>query len=492
MLRRVAVTLLVLASIAGFLAVGGGAPAVYASALSAPTPGSSAETALPVPSSPTTVALGQRIWYGFQYAGDDSPILIDMSAAPGGSANFAVYTPGDTATPVGRGSPQTMTRRQADGTIEETLLYGGDLIWSGSFRSPGVYYVVVEQHGPTGATINLKVTGSGVSAIPGAAAQPVVAAAPTVAVAACTPIAPPKTLSADGPGSTPGQALPLPTEGAYLLSVGQRAWYAFQYTGDGSQILIDLRATPDKSASFAVYTPDNTRTPVGRGSQQTTTRRLPNGASEEVTLYGGDLVWSGSFRSPGAYYVAVDQRGVNPSTFWLGISGRGVSGGQTVKSLPSSFPPGPICAPLPTPAPASETLSAGGPGTTPGRALPLPTDGVYVLPVGQRAWYGFQYAGDGSQILIDLHATPDNSASFALYTPDNLETPVGRGSRQTTTRRRADGALEEVTLYGGDLIWSGSFLSPGTYYVAVDQTGPDPSTITMKVTGTGVATPPTN
>ncbi len=263
MIRRVIATLAVLTLIGSFLAVCGGALAVHASSAYAPAPGSSADSALPIPSLPTTVAVGQRIWYGFQYAGDGSPILIDMSAAPGGSANFSVWTSdnvrnwaaGQGESPVGRGSQQARGVRP----------YGDDLIWSGSFRSPGVYYVVVDQTGLVPATINLKVTGSGVSAIPGPAAQ---AATPTAgaaqatgvpAAAVCAPIAPPETLAVGGPGSAPGQALPLPSESAYLLPAGQRAWYAFQYNGDGSQILIDLRATPDNSANFAVYTPGTLR-----------------------------------------------------------------------------------------------------------------------------------------------------------------------------------------------------------------------------------------
>ncbi len=108
------------------------------------------------------------------------------------------------------------------------------------------------------------------------------------------------------------------------------------------------------------------------------------------------------------------------------------------------------------------TVPAVGPGNGPDQALPLPSDREYILIEGQQAWFAFQYNGDGSQILITMSATPEDSAKFAVYPPDNTTTPVGWGARQTTTRRKADGTLEEVTLYGGDLVWSGSFRSPGT------------------------------
>jgi hypothetical protein len=282
----------------------------------------------------------------------------------------------------------------------------------------------------------------------------------------------------------------LPSDKAYLLAVGQRAWYAFQYSGDGSPILIDVRATPDDSANFAVYTPGDLATPVGRGSQQTTTRQNADGTLDETTLYGGDLVWRGNFRAPGLYYVAVEQSGPNPSTIELGINGSGVSGSQPLSALPGNAPSGPVCVPAPTPAPTPAPVPAGGPGSSPNTALPLPSDRSYVLARGQGVWYAFQYSGDGSPILIQMSEAPRDSAGFAVYTPGNLAAPVGRGSRQTITRRNADGVLEETELYGGNLIWSGSFPSPGTYYVSVVQADPNPSTIRFKISGSGVSAPP--
>jgi hypothetical protein len=51
-------------------------------------------------------------------------------------------------------------------------------------------------------------------------------------------------------------------------------WYAFQYAGDKSRIVVDMNATPGGSANFAIWTKGNvqswqstgTENPVGRGA----------------------------------------------------------------------------------------------------------------------------------------------------------------------------------------------------------------------------------
>jgi hypothetical protein len=118
----------------------------------------------------------------------------------------------------------------------------------------------------------------------------------------------------------------------------------------------------------------------------------------------------------------------------------------------------------------------------PDSAMALPSGGQ-MLAVGQRVWYAFQYAGDGSQILVDMSAQPGGSASFAVWTPDDVrnwaqgggEKPIGRGT--------------DNPFYNDDLVWSGNFNTAGTYYIVVDQTGGAPATINLHVTGSGVAAP---
>jgi LPXTG-motif cell wall-anchored protein len=101
---------------------------------------------------------GQRNWYVFRYAGDNSPIQIRLS---GSNAQFSVWTQSDvqnaqgdfgaTANPVGRSSANSN--------------FGGDQYWTGSFNAPGNYYIMVEttNGGQNTGNYTLSVTGSGVS-----------------------------------------------------------------------------------------------------------------------------------------------------------------------------------------------------------------------------------------------------------------------------------------------------------------------------------------
>jgi Tol biopolymer transport system component len=103
---------------------------------------------------------GESHWYGFYYAGDDSPITVRLQTEPHESAGFAVWTPdkiwhwslGEYVDPVGRSSGDP----RAEGTQ----------VWSGSFPTPGTYYVVVEHAGgpPVTSYYRLDVEGTGVSA----------------------------------------------------------------------------------------------------------------------------------------------------------------------------------------------------------------------------------------------------------------------------------------------------------------------------------------
>jgi uncharacterized protein YraI len=120
-------------------------------------------------------------------------------------------------------------------------------------------------------------------------------------------------------------------------------------------------------------------------------------------------------------------------------------------------------------------------GRDPAHALPIP-DGPQTLAQGQRTWYAYKYAGDNSQVTVDMKVDPAGSANFAIWSPedvrqwarDNKEQPTGRGAPND--------------LFGGDLVWIGTSKEPDTYYVSVDQKGLAPATFTLKVTGSGVST----
>jgi len=142
-----------------------------------------------------------------------------------------------------------------------------------------------------------------------------------------------------------------PTSEWQALEAGEEHWFAFQYTGDGSQVQIEMQVAPEGSASFAVWTPEEIQrwrlgleaNPVGRGSADRSGRAV--------------LSWSGSFSTPGTYYVVVEPEGNQPaeSFYLLQVSGDGVS---TTTSEPA--PPSAKSEPAKTPARAATPAKMAG------------------------------------------------------------------------------------------------------------------------------------
>jgi len=133
---------------------------VQGAASAGPTPaaaGSGPENALTVSGASRRLAMGQRIWYAFGYAGDLSQVVVEMQVTPPGAASFVVWTPaqakqwaqGNAGKPVGTGTPN-------EGA-------GGALVWAGSFNASGIYYIMVEQTGPYAGSFVLTIAGTGVS-----------------------------------------------------------------------------------------------------------------------------------------------------------------------------------------------------------------------------------------------------------------------------------------------------------------------------------------
>jgi hypothetical protein len=234
-------------------------------------------------------------------------------------------------------------------------------------------------------------------------------------------------------------------------------------------------------------------------------------------MFNNDLFWSGNFYEPGTYYVVIDQTGSVTGSYMLTVSGSGVSSIATpaaasatpaatpaaTKTAPAAAAPATATAVAPTaavtttktttttttaPAPTTAAKPAATPapsqntGTGPDSAMALPMQQWAPLQMGQRVWYAFHYAGDGSQVDVRLSAYPDSSiASFAVWTPSNLrswqqgnaENPIGRGSVNS--------------MFNNDLFWSGNFYEPGTYYVVIDQTGSVTGSYMLTVSGSGVS-----
>jgi hypothetical protein len=132
---------------------------------------------------------------------------------------------------------------------------------------------------------------------------------------------------------------------------------------------------------------------------------------------------------------------------------------------------------------AATTVTAD--GTGPDDALVLSGE-WQVVTAGEQRWYGFYYAGDGSQIEIRMQVEPHESAVFEVWTPEGIQRwgqglkadPIGRGSPDPFAE--------------GVLVWSGGFTTTGTYYVVVERASSQPgkSYYLLEVSGDGVSSAP--
>jgi len=274
-------------------------------------------------------------------------------------------------------------------------------------------------------------------------------------------------LAASAAGTGPGDAL-TPAGQWTPLATGQQAWYAFRYEGDGSQILVRMSVDPASSAAFEVWTPAQVQqwaagdkvSPVGRGSVD--------------SALGGDLVWTGNFKTSGTYYVIVSQTGSTPANYSLQVSGSAVSFMKTAEKAAEPASVAQTAAPAATATsaakPAAETKS----GKSPADALTAAGQWA-PLAVGQQVWYTFSYSGDGSQVQARMAVYPSGSADFAVWTAADLERSAQDSSIKPVGRGSVDNAL------GGDLVWVGSFNTGGTYYVVVTQNGSTPANYSLTI-----------
>ncbi len=279
--------------------------------------------------------------------------------------------------------------------------------------------------------------------------------------------APGMAAAVDDAGSGPAQAMTPSSEWTALPASTDR-WYSFAYAGDGSQIDVWLDVAPGSSAAFSIWTPQQVEAwargeavqPVGRGS---------------FNEYGpGSLNWSGNFNMPGAYYVVVENKGVDTSYYAMHLAGNGV----TIAAEPAQEAAVQAAA-----EPAADKDLAAVPaatdGLTPGDAFATPAHSVPVAP-STGLWHKFQYAGDQSQILVWLDDLSGSGLTFSVWTPEQVHQmemghsvePVGRGS---------------ANVYApGNLSWSGNFVQAGTYYLKVENASAAEGTYTLSILGSSV------
>ncbi len=299
--------------------------------------------------------------------------------------------------------------------------------------------------------------------------------------------------AAEAPGTGPELAFTVPV-GSVSIPAGGELWFAFNYAGDGSQILVDMGGNAT-TTTFTVWTPANV---VTRSMNQSVT----NVGAGSVMGYTSnpDQVWNGSFNTRGTYYVVVDQNSSGPGSFRLSVTGSGVSSaGQPMPSSSASAASAEAAGAPAASAPVTSTVAAApaavapavsapvtttvAAGTGPANAITGPKGWVTTTP-GATTWYAFQYPGDGSQVTIHMAVYPSSAASYAVWTPQDLlssqagwtisgsTSPVGLGSPNPNN--------------GNDIVWSGSFITPGTYYVVVSQ-GSTPGGYNLQITGSGVS-----
>ncbi len=159
-----------------------------------------------------------------------------------------------------------------------------------------------------------------------------------------------------------------------------------------------------------------------------------------------------------------------------------------------------VASPLPAVSAAATPTITVPSGNGPDAARSAPSGWISTV-VGTRTWYAFHYAGDQSQVAIEMQVYPESSASFTVWTPQNLQalqagqtvSPVGSGSANPFTHNHNQfpcvpgfGRCLPNLGNANDLLWSGSFYFPGTYYVVVAQSAP-PGGYSLTIIGSGVS-----
>jgi hypothetical protein len=225
----------------------------------------------------------------------------------------------------------------------------------------------------------------------------------------------------------------------HQIDRGQTQWFTFTYGEKDEQVLIKMNAKPADGAKFAVLTPEEIRLWEKTGDMESC------GCSSEDKFAGADQSWSGSFNIPGTYAIVVKHTGHhNEATFYsLSASGKGVSMAQ--RAEPEMVAAAPAAAAV---APAMN-----------------PFEDWMAMPAGASHWETFNYDKADTQIDLMMDAEPNHAVVFSVWTPEQVRQyslgmdvdPVGWGT-----------VNEEAP---GEISWSGSFTSPGKYYVRVDHLG---------------------
>lgn len=302
---------------------------------------------------------------------------------------------------------------------------------------------------------------------------------------------------------------------SHQIPAGAYLWYMFDYGTDNTKNRTINILIPNGGAvglEFRVYTPqqalniENEDRFVGRGTRN----QVP---CAEGRCTSPDLTWQGAFNSPGTYFVLV----INPTDTWksfsLLITGENVSHGvptptpavvpTLVPILPSPtivgltvLPTATVVVEQPTVPPLLPVVVPTPfliPTPTPVKAVAndSPYTAVYVrdnrdqdIPANSDMWYKFDYGGDRSRIWIQLYNGNVSGIWFAVFTPDQAinftdNKFVGRGMTQPIL-------CDQGKCTSNDLIWTGAFPVPGTYFIRVTNPNNKPWTFRLHIEGDNI------
>lgn len=291
-------------------------------------------------------------WFMFDYKGDKTPINIRLAEGRLLGLEMRVYTLDQVLRldqedkPVGLGtSPNVVCDT---GTCQSVHLH-----WQGGFAMGGPYFVQVNNHNDRWLTIQLFISGEGVSlgpqipptptptvpapVIPVAPIVPVVPISPTVPMTPTTPttttviapppapvvVAPVPTVPPPPKNDSPYFAMLVPDNKEQTIAANGRLWYKFSYGGDRTNILIVLPVGNATGVNFRVYTQEQAdkytdQKFIGQGS----TGKI---ACETGTCTSDDFAWQGAFSVPGKYYIEVVNNMDKERTFKLLIRGTNIN-----------------------------------------------------------------------------------------------------------------------------------------------------------------------
>jgi len=328
-----------------------------------------------------------------------------------------------------------------------------------------------------------------------------------------------------GTGSNRAMA---PPSGAVDLIGLESHWYAFKYEFDSeedeqpAEARVQLKILSG-NLDFEVYTTDrfgpyedddDDPGPVGIGTSQYRGRN-----DDGNNVYNDSrLVWSGSARTTGIFYVIVQGRG----SYTLDISGMTVSFPQWTRDNRDAFE-SQSQAPLPIenfgniaqdevsivdshiePSGSTipqETQMGEAPGYGPHSAI-TPTEGEVTLAPGEWRWYEFKYNYDNSDnenmpehALATLKMEEADSIAFEVWTLEEVQLwsnneefePVGKGTPMLTIDRKSDDDNDELVEDEQMLAWVGSAKASQKFYIIVKNQSHRAASYTLSVTGPAVS-----